>query len=233
MFPEMFPGPLGYSLIGKALEQNKWSLNTINIREYAQDKHANVDDTTFGGGNGMIMKPNVIGSAIDEAKKIYQPSSIIYMSPRGKLLTQNKIRELICQKSILIICGRFEGLDERVIDEYDVEEISLGDFVLAGGEIASLALIEACVRLLPGVLERQETLFEESFGEAEDYRHLLEYPQYTRPSIWKEYPVPDILLSGNHAAIRKWRLSKAQELTQQRRPDLWAEYQKWLELRNK
>lgn len=216
LFPEMFPGPLGHSLPGRALKDGIWKLDTVNIRDFAIDKHSTVDDTPYGGGAGMVMRPNVIDAAIRGAEqKFGKPARKIYLSPRGKVLNQALVKELAASQSLLLLCGRYEGIDERVIEAQQLEEISLGDFVLAGGELAAMALIEACVRLLPGVVGNAETPKEESFEQG-----LLEYPHYTRPAIWEGRAVPDVLVSGHHENVRKWRRKKAEEITKQRRPDL-------------
>jgi len=229
LFPEMFPGTLGQSIAGKALEKGLWSLNVTNIRDFAKDKHNTVDDSPYGGGAGMVMRADVLGDAIDSLNN--KPSTknqkpkLIYMSPRGKMLTQKKTEELLVHENLAIICGRYEGIDQRVIDNYDVEEISVGDFVLSGGEIAAFLLIDACIRQIDGVLSNPKTLEEESFGEGK-YKNLLEYPLYTRPEIWRGSKVPSVLLSGNHKNIEDWRLKKSEEITENRRPDLWERYNK-------
>lgn len=224
LFPEMFPGPLGYSLAGKALEEGIWNLETLNIRDFATNKHQNVDDKPFGGGIGMVMRPDVLEGAIESVLAKQPTSKLIYMSPRGQVLTQAKAKQLITTPHITILCGRFEGVDQRVLDAYNAEEISAGDFILSGGEIAALTLMDCCIRLLPGVIGKKGALDEESFGDNDDFSGLLEYPHYTRPSIWREIPVPDVLLSGHHEDIKRWRLAQAQELTEQRRSDLWKKY---------
>lgn len=226
LFPEMFPGSLGHSLAGKALAKGIWSLDTVNIRDFAADKHKTVDDKPFGGGAGMVMRPDSLGLAIEEVQRQHPHTRLIYPSPRGSVLNQNKVRMLADSGHITLLCGRFEGIDQRVIEFYNAEEISLGDFVLSGGEVAALALIDACVRLLPGVIIKKETLDEESFGDGKggSYSGLLEYPHYTRPAIWHDMKVPEVLLSGNHADINNWRLQKAKEITQERRKDLWENY---------
>jgi tRNA (guanine37-N1)-methyltransferase len=220
LFPELFPGVLEASLPGKALKDGIWSLETLDIRSFARDKHASVDDTPYGGGAGMVMRPDVLDDAIEGAKaKFGAASRKIYLSPRGRVLDQKLVLELAAEKSLLLICGRFEGVDQRVIDAQGLEEVSLGDFVLAGGEIAAMALIEACVRLLPGVLGNAATIEEESFSEG-----LLEYPHYTRPAVWKDAAVPEVLISGHHEKVRVWRQEQAEKITQSRRPDLYERY---------
>jgi tRNA (guanine37-N1)-methyltransferase len=224
LFPEIFPGPLNLSIAGKALSKEIWQLQTLNIRDFATDKHVTVDEKPFGGGTGMVMRADVLGNAIEHSIQLTGCKKIIYMSPRGKVFTQEKARELITYPQITILCGRYEGIDERVIEEYNIEEISIGDFILSGGEIAALTVIDACVRLLPGVIEKKSALTEESFGDSSEYSGLLEYPLYTRPSNWKDKNVPEVLLSGHHQAINKWRLTQAQEITKARRADLWEKY---------
>jgi tRNA (guanine37-N1)-methyltransferase len=219
LFPEMFPGPLGVSLLGKALEKKLWSLEARDIREHGVGKHRQVDDTPAGGGPGMVMRADVAAAAIDAVAREARP--LIYLSPRGAPLTQVRIRELAHGPGAILLCGRFEGLDERVIEARAIEEISLGDFVLAGGEIAAMALIEACVRLIPGVLGDAASTAEESFAAG-----LLEYPHYTRPQLFEDRPIPDTLTSGNHSEISKWRQAASERLTRTRRPDLWAHYEK-------
>jgi tRNA (guanine37-N1)-methyltransferase len=216
IFPEIFPGFLGYSLTGKALENGKWHLQTVNIRDYAFDKHGSVDDTPCGGGAGMIMRPDVLGNALEHNHK---GGRLIYMSPRGKPLTQKLVRKLAQEEDLSIICGRFEGVDERVLEAYDVEEISIGDYILTGGEQAAQIMLDAIVRLLPGVLGNEESTADESFENI-----LLEHPQYTRPVEWEGRTVPDILLSGHHQNIARWRHEQALEITKQRRPDLLQKY---------
>ncbi len=211
IFPEMMPGPLAYSLAGKALEAGIWRLETVDIRDFASDKHRSVDDAPFGGGPGMVMRPDVLDAAIDGAGGV---GPLIHLSPRGRPLDQERVRELAMMPGIRLICGRFEGVDERVIEARAIEELSLGDFVLSGGEPAAIALIDACVRLLPGVVGCPETLAEESFAEG-----LLEYPHYTRPQTWQGRTVPEVLVSGDHGRIRAWRRAEAERLTRERRPD--------------
>lgn len=217
LFPEMFPGPLGYSVIGRALEDGIWNLSTTNIRDFATDKHQRVDDAPCGGGAGMLFKPDIIDEALKNTASAQ--SKIIYLSPRGRQMTQEIAQELILHDNITLLCGRFEGIDQRVLDKWSVDEVSIGDFVLAGGEIAAMALIESCVRLLPGTLGDPESTEFESFSQ-----NLLEYPQYTKPVNWDGNLVPDVLLSGHHKKISSWRLMKAEEITAQRRPDLWQKY---------
>jgi tRNA (guanine37-N1)-methyltransferase len=216
IFPEMLPGPLAYSLAGKALAAGIWQLETVDIRDFARDKHRSVDDAPFGGGPGMILRPDVVDAAIAGASEV---GPLIHLSPRGKPLRQERVRELSAGLGVRLLCGRFEGIDERVLEARTVEELSLGDFVLSGGEPAAIALIDACVRLLPGVVGCAETLAEESFAEA-----LLEYPQYTRPQLWQGQAVPEVLVSGDHRRIREWRRAEAERITRERRPDLWRRY---------
>jgi tRNA (guanine37-N1)-methyltransferase len=217
ILPDMFPGPLGQSLAGKALAAGRWALETVDIRAFASDKHRTVDDAPLGGGPGMVMRPDVLDAAI--AASAIPDAPLVYLTPRGRLIDQRRVRELSAAPALTLICGRFEGVDERVIEARGIEELSLGDFVLSGGEPAAICLIDACVRLLPGVMTRPESLEEESFE-----RGLLEYPHYTRPQSWQGRDVPDILLSGHHERIRAWRLSQAERMTRERRPDLWARY---------
>jgi tRNA (guanine37-N1)-methyltransferase len=217
IFPEMFPGPLGLSLAGKALAAGAWSLDVVDIRGFAGDKHRTVDDTPAGGGPGMVMKADVLGRAIDAVATDARPR--LLMSPRGTPLTQARIEALSRDAGAVLVCGRFEGVDERVIAARGLEEVSIGDYVLSGGEIAAMALIDACVRLLPGVMGTAASGAEESFAEG-----LLEYPQYTRPQLWEGRPIPEILTSGDHAKIAAWRRAEAERLTQERRPDLWAAF---------
>jgi tRNA (guanine37-N1)-methyltransferase len=217
LFPEMFPGPLGLSLAGKALATGLWSLDAVDIRAHANDKHGTVDDSPAGGGPGMVMKPDVLARAIDAAARDGRPR--LLMSARGVPLTQARVTALANGPGALIVCGRFEGVDERVIAARQLDEISVGDYVLAGGEIAALALIDACVRLLPGVMGQAASGAEESFADG-----LLEYPQYTRPAVFEGQPIPEVLTSGDHAKVRAWRRAEAERLTRERRPDLWAAY---------
>jgi len=217
IFPEMFPGPLGCSLAGRALEDGIWSLETVDIRGFARDKHGSVDDAPFGGGPGMVMRPDVVADALEA--KTGSVGAVIYMSPRGRALDQARVREIASDPSVTLLCGRFEGIDARVMDEFEIDEVSLGDFVLSGGEPAAIALIDACVRLLPGVVGQDESLAEESFE-----RGLLEYPQYTRPQSWRDRAVPEILLSGHHEKVKAWRQDQAEKITRERRSDLWQRY---------
>jgi tRNA (guanine37-N1)-methyltransferase len=217
IFPEMFPGPLGLSLAGKALASGAWSLDVVDIRAFATDKHRTVDDTPAGGGPGMVMKADVLGRAIDATAADTRPR--LLMSPRGTPLTQACIEALTGDGGVVLVCGRFEGIDERVIAARGLEEVSVGDYVLSGGEIAAMALIDACVRLLPGVMGTAASGAEESFADG-----LLEYPHYTRPQQWEDRPIPEILTSGDHAKIAAWRRAEAERLTRERRPDLWAAF---------
>lgn len=219
LFPQMFPGALGYSLAGRALQEGIWSLKTHDIRDFAFDKYRTVDDTPFGGGAGMVMRPDVLGAAIESVHT--QGKRLIYFSPRGRTFTQTMAQDLANEGAVTFICGRFEGVDERVLQAYQVEEVSLGDFVLSGGEMVALTVLDAVVRLLPGVLGSQASLDEESFAQG-----LLEYPQYTRPQEWKGLSVPEVLVSGHHGRVAQWRKSQMEELTKTRRPDLWDVYLK-------
>jgi tRNA (guanine37-N1)-methyltransferase len=217
IFPDLFPGPLGASLAGKALAAGAWSLDVVDIRAFATDKHRTVDDTPAGGGPGMVMKADVLGRAIDAIAKDERPR--LLLSPRGTPLTQTRVETLAGGPGVVLACGRFEGVDERVIAGRALEEVSIGDYVLSGGEIAAMALIDACVRLLPGVMGAPASRSEESFTEG-----LLEYPQYTRPQLWEGEPIPEVLLSGDHGRIAAWRRAAAEKLTRERRPDLWAAF---------
>jgi tRNA (guanine37-N1)-methyltransferase len=220
LFPEMFPGPLGVSLAGKALASGIWVLETRDIRDSATDRHRSVDDTPAGGGPGMVLRADVLAAAIDAAQ-IAPERPRLLMSPRGRPLAQSRVRELAAGPGPLIICGRFEGVDQRVIEARHLEEVSIGDYVLSGGEIAAMALIDGCVRLLPGVMGRAESASEESFSDS-----LLEYPQYTRPQTFEGQPIPETLTSGDHAKVASWRRAEAEALTQARRPDLWVTYER-------
>jgi len=216
IFPEMLPGPLAYSLAGKALNAGLWRIDVVDIRDFARDKHRSVDDAPFGGGPGMVMRADVVDAAITGAGG---DGPLLLLSPRGRPLDQARVRQFAEGPGVRLVCGRFEGVDERVIAARSIEEVSLGDFVLSGGEPAAIALIDACVRLLPGVVGGAETLAEESFADG-----LLEYPHYTRPQVWHERAVPDVLVSGNHQQIRAWRRHQAERLTEERRPDLWRRH---------
>jgi tRNA (guanine37-N1)-methyltransferase len=213
LFPEMFPGPLGHSLAGRALSERLWALETVDIRDFARDKHRSVDDAPFGGGAGMVMRPDVVDDAIGGSKGA---GPLIYLTPRGRPLTQARVQALAGGPGVTLLCGRFEGVDQRVLEARDVEEVSLGDVVLSGGEPAALMLIDAVVRLLPGVTGNSGSLAEESFAGG-----LLEYPHYTRPQEWQGRAVPEVLLSGHHERVRAWRQRQAEDITRQRRPDLW------------
>ena len=217
LYPEIFPGPLDKGLYGKALEKKLWNLEVVNIRDSANDKHRTVDDTPFGGGSGMLLKPDVLGKSLDNNTKTGE--KIFYLSPKGKKFSQKIAKEISKEKIINLICGHFEGVDERILDTRNIEEISIGDYILSGGESASFVLIDAVVRLLPGVLGNDISKNEESFEDG-----LLEYPQYTKPQIWEKKSVPDVLLSGDHAKIKDWRLSQSKDITRRRRPDLWKKY---------
>ena len=219
LYPEFFPGPLGKGLYGKALAEKIWKLETINIRDYATDKHKTVDDTTYGGGSGMLIKPDVLANSLD--KNLKTKEKIIYLSPRGKLFNQEMAKKISNEETINLICGHFEGVDQRVLDSRNIEEVSIGDFILSGGESAAFVMLDAIIRLLPGVLGNETSTEEESFENG-----LLEYPQYTKPQIWEEKTVPDVLLSGDHAKIKDWRLSQSEAITRHRRPDLWQKYKK-------
>ena len=217
LYPDYFPGPFNTGLYGKAMEKKIWKFETVNIREYAEDKHKTVDDTPYGGGSGMLLKPNVIAKSLDAKTK--KGEKIFYLSPRGKIFNQQLAKELSMEKKINIICGHFEGVDQRVLDNRKIEEISVGDFILSGGETASYVFLDAILRLVPGVLGNENSKNEESFENG-----LLEYPQYTKPQIWEEKSVPNVLLSGDHAKIKDWRLSQSEAITRVRRPDLWQKY---------
>jgi tRNA (guanine37-N1)-methyltransferase len=217
LFPEMFPGPLGHSLAGRALERGVWSLDARDLRVHGLGRHRAVDDTPFGGGAGMVLRPDVVDAAMAE---VADERPIVVLTPRGQPLTQSRVETLAAGPGVVLLCGRFEGIDQRVIEHRAMAEISVGDYVLSGGETAALVLLDACVRLLPGVMGGPESGTEESFSDG-----LLEYPHYTRPAQWCGRAVPDILLSGNHAAIAGWRRNAAETITQIRRPDLWAAHQ--------
>ena len=219
LYPELFPGPMGSGLYKKALEKKLWSLEIVNIRDYALDKHKTVDDTSFGGGSGMLMRADVVANSLD--KNISNKNEpIIYLSPKGKKFDQIYAKKIL-DKNINIICGHFEGIDQRLLETRNIEEISVGDFILSGGEIGAFIVIDAIVRLIPGVLGNANSLTEETFE-----RNLLEYPQYTKPKKWEEKNVPDVLLTGDHAKIKDWRLAQSEDITRRRRPDLWKKYKK-------
>ena len=219
LYPDSFPGPLDKGLYGKAMEKKIWDLKTVDIREYALDKHKTVDDTPYGGGSGMLLKPDVVAKSLDA--NIKNGEKIFYLSPRGKVFNQNISKEISKEKKVNLICGHFEGIDQRVLDNREIEEISIGDFVLSGGESASYVFLDAILRLIPGVIGNEESKNEESFENG-----LLEYPQYTKPQIWEEKSVPNVLLSGDHAKIKDWRLTQSKAITRHRRPDLWQKYNK-------
>ncbi len=219
LYPEVFPGPLDKGLYGKAMAKRLWSLNVINIRDAATDKHKTVDDTPYGGGTGMVLKPDVLANSIDQ--NINEGERIFYLSPKGKKFDQSLAMELSKAKSFSLICGHFEGVDERVLTTRNIEEISIGDYVLSGGETAAIVVLDSIIRLLPGVLGNEKSASEETFENG-----LLEYPQYTKPQIWEQKSVPEVLLSGDHAKIKDWRLSQSEAITRVRRPDMWQKYKK-------
>jgi tRNA (guanine37-N1)-methyltransferase len=219
LYPEVFPGPLAKGLYGKALSSKLWKLNITNIRDAATDKHKTVDDTPYGGGSGMLLKADVLANSLD--KKLKKGERVFYLSPKGKKFDQKLAQDLSKEKSISLICGHFEGVDERVLTTRNIEEISIGDYVLSGGETAALVILDSILRLLPGVLGNEKSSVDETFENG-----LLEYPQYTKPQIWEEKSVPEVLLSGDHAKIKDWRLSQSKAITRVRRPDLWQKYKK-------
>ena len=219
LYPDYFPGPLNKGLYGKAMEKKLWNMETVNIRDYATDKHKTVDDTPYGGGFGMLLKPDILAKALD--KKLKSEEKIYCLSPKGKLFNQKMAKELSKEKTINLICGHFEGIDQRVIDSRNIIELSAGDFILSGGESAAFVIIDSILRLIPGVIGNNHSVDEETFENG-----LLEYPQYTKPQIWEEKSVPDVLLSGDHAKIKDWRLSQSEAITRHRRPDLWQKYKK-------
>ncbi|KJE36735.1 tRNA (guanine-N1)-methyltransferase [Thalassospira sp. HJ] len=219
LFPEMFPGVLGQSLAGKALENGIWSLDVKDIRDHATDRHRTVDDNPFGGGAGMVMRPDIVDAALRELRAEAPQLPLIYLSPRGKVLNQKRCRELAAGPGAILLCGRYEGIDQRVLDEHEAEEISIGDYILMGGELPAMVLIESCIRLIEGTVNKTESVDEESFETG-----LLEYPHYTRPANWNGRDVPEILLSGHHAKVQAWRHAQAEEITRARRPDLWDRY---------
>ena len=219
LYPEVFPGPLSKGLYGKALSNKLWDLNVINIRDAATDKHKTVDDTPYGGGTGMLLKADVLAKALDQ--KVKKGERVFYLSPKGKKFDQKLAQDLSKEKSISLICGHFEGVDERVLTTRNIEEISIGDYVLSGGETAALVMLDSILRLLPGVLGNDKSSHDETFENG-----LLEYPQYTKPQIWEKKSVPEVLLSGDHSKIKDWRLSQSEAITRDRRPDLWEKYKK-------
>ena len=219
LYPEYFPGYLNKGLFGKAMSEKIWNLETVNIRDYTIDKHKTVDDTPYGGGNGMLIKTDVLAKSLDE--NIKGKEKIIYLSPKGKLFDHKYAKELSGEKSLNLICGHFEGIDERIIQSRNIDEISIGDYILSGGETAAFVILDAILRFLPGILGNENSTEEESFENG-----LLEYPQYTKPQIWENKSVPDVLLSGDHAKIKDWRLSQSEAITRDRRPDLWQKYKK-------
>ena len=219
LYPEVFPGPLAKGLYGKALSNKLWNLSVINIRDAATDKHKTVDDTPYGGGTGMLLKADILANSLD--RKVKKGERVFYLSPKGKKFDQKLAQDLSKEKSISLICGHFEGVDERVLTTRNIEEISIGDYVLSGGETAALVVLDSILRLLPGVLGNEKSSIDETFENG-----LLEYPQYTKPQIWEEKSVPEVLLSGDHAKIKDWRLSQSEAITRDRRPDLWLKYKK-------
>ena len=219
LYPDLYPGPLGEGLYGKALNEKKWNLEIVNIRDSAKDKHKTVDDAPYGGGSGMLIRPDVIANSLDQ--KINPDEKVIYLSPKGKLFNQDVAKELSKKKKLNLICGHFEGIDQRVIDTRNIEELSIGDFILSGGETAAFVVLDVILRLLPGVIGNKNSVVEETFENG-----LLEYPQYTKPQVWEEKTVPEVLLSGDHSKIKDWRLSKSEAITRHRRPDLWKKYKK-------
>ena len=219
LYPDIFPGPLNKGLYGKAMAKKLWNLKVVNIRDAAKDKHKTVDDTPYGGGTGMLLKPDVLADSID--KNVNKDDRIFYLSPKGKIFDQKLAQNLSKEKSFSLICGHFEGVDERVLSTRNIEELSIGDYVLSGGETAALVVLDSVLRLLPGVLGNEKSASEETFENG-----LLEYPQYTKPHIWEQKSVPEVLLSGDHAKIKDWRLSQSEAITRVRRPDLWQKYKK-------
>ena len=217
LYPDFFPGILSKGIYGRAIEKSLWNLDVINIRDYAKDKHKTVDDTPYGGGEGMVLKPDVVAKALDQNLK--KNEKIIYLTPKGKTFDQNKAKKFLNAKKINILCGHFEGIDQRVIESRGIEEISIGDYILSGGETAAYVILDSILRLVPGVLGNENSYKDESFENG-----LLEYPQYTKPQIWEKTPVPEVLLSGDHSKIKDWRLSQSDAITSHRRPDLWQKY---------
>ena len=219
LYPDFFPGILSKGIYGRAIEKSLWNLDVINIRDYAKDKHKTVDDTPYGGGEGMVLKPDVVAKALDQNLK--KNEKIIYLTPKGKTFDQNKAKKFLNEKKINILCGHFEGIDQRVIESRGIEEISIGDYILSGGETAAYVILDSILRLVPGVLGNENSYKDESFENG-----LLEYPQYTKPQIWEKTPVPEVLLSGDHSKIKDWRLSQSEAITRHRRPYLWQKYKK-------
>ncbi len=219
LYPEIFPGPLTGGIYGKAMSNGLWSLKTVNIRDYAGDKHKTVDDTVFGGGSGMLMKPDVVANSLD--RNITNGEKIFYLSPKGKKFNQNFANSLSKQNGINLICGHFEGIDDRLLSTRNIEEISIGDYVLSGGETAAFVILDSVLRLIPGILGNKDSIKDETFENS-----LLEYPQFTKPKVWEGKSVPDVLLSGDHAKIKSWRLSQSEDITRRQRPDLWEKYLK-------
>tara|TARA_B100000683_G_scaffold244407_1_gene254581 strand:- start:248 stop:931 length:684 start_codon:yes stop_codon:yes gene_type:complete len=219
LYPDIFPGPLNKGLYGKAMAKKLWNLKVVNIRDAAKDKHKTVDDTPYGGGTGMLLKPDVLADSID--KNVNKDDRIFYLSPKGKIFDQKLAQNLSKEKSFSLICGHFEGVDERILSTRNIEEISIGDYILSGGETAAFVILDSVLRLLPGVLGNDKSVSEETFENG-----LLEYPQYTKPQIWEKKSVPDVLLTGDHAKIKDWRLSQSEAITRDRRPDLWQKYKK-------
>ena len=219
LYPEYFPGPFDIGICKKAFEKKLWDLKLINIRDYADDKHKTVDDTPYGGGVGMLMRPDVVAKSLDA--NLEEKETIYYLTPKGKIFNQNIAQDIVKKNKVNILCGHFEGVDQRVLDSRNVEEISIGDFILSGGEMASFVVLDTVLRLVPGVLGNLNSTKDESFENG-----LLEYPQYTKPQIWEKLSVPDILLSGDHNKIKSWRLSQSEAITRHRRPDLWQKYKK-------
>lgn len=229
LFPDLFPGPLAASITGAALEKKLWNIEAVNIRSYAKDKHQTVDDTPYGGGAGMLLKADVLGEAIDDQlQKIpqHRKKKLVYLSPRGKVFSQKIAQEMAKYDDVLLLCGRYEGVDQRVLDHFEIEEISIGDYVLSGGEMAAYVVIDAILRNVSGVLGADDSLSEESFGDEKNktYENLLEYPHFTRPSEWRGRKVPEILTQGHHKKIEQWRLEQAKEITQKNRPDIFAKF---------
>jgi len=219
LYPEFFPGPFDKGIYGKAFEKKIWDINIVNIRDFAEDKHKTVDDTPYGGGSGMVMRADIIGKSLDSS--LGKNDKVYFLSPRGKLFDQETAKKISKEKSLNILCGHFEGVDQRILDNRNIEEISIGDYVISGGETASYILLDSVLRLIPGVVGNKDSIVDESFENG-----LLEYPQYTKPQIWQENKVPEVLLSGDHAKIKHWRLSQSEAITRDRRPDLWQKYNK-------